>query len=83
MTKPIPAQLTDKLDDYKTQYGPVKGNLALAMDMISDAEIAAGQLSVYCRSGLDSSKKHPDLEALQQNIDVVRTLIKHAFREEG
>ena len=74
-------ELVDKLEDMETQYGPMAGKLAMAMDLITDAEISAGQLSVYCRHGLDASKTHPDLENLQKYIIVVRQLIKNAFRE--
>ncbi len=77
----LPEALKEKLEDLETQYGTMAGKLALAMDLMSDAEIAAGLLSVYCRNGLDPKKPHPDLEDLQRNIATVRTLVKEAFRD--
>ncbi|MBI1292509.1 hypothetical protein GC173_14920 [bacterium] len=76
----LPEALIDKLEDFEQQYGQTRGKLALAMDLMVDAEVSAGQLRVYCRSGLDARKAHPDLESLQLSIAAVRMLIKDAFR---
>jgi hypothetical protein len=78
----LPESILDKLEDFEQQYGATRGKLALAMDLMVDAEVSAGQLRVYCRSGLDSRKAHPDLESLQLSIAAVRMLIKDAFRAE-
>ncbi len=78
----IPEELSEKLDDFEFQYGSQAGKLALAMDLISDAEIASGMLAVYCRNGLDPSRPRPDVEQLQNTVRTVRTLVKAAFREE-
>lgn len=78
----LPEVLQDRLEDFETQYGQTSGKLALAMELITDAEIAAGHLTVYCRNGLDPRKPHPDLESLQRHIHVIRALIKEAFRAE-
>lgn len=64
------------------QYGPAKGKLALAMDLMSDAEISAGQLALYCRNSFQPDKPHPDLEQLQLALRVVRQLVKDSFRDE-
>jgi hypothetical protein len=73
--------LYEKLEDMETQYGSQAGKLAMAMDLITDAEISAGQLSVYCKNSMDPRRPHPDLENLQKYITAVRALIKEAFRE--
>lgn len=77
----FPESVRERLEDMETQYGAMAGKIALAMDLITDAEISAGQLSVYCRNGLNPAKPHPDLEDLQTRIKAVRTLLKGAFRE--
>ncbi|CAN5420824.1 hypothetical protein BH09SUM1_BH09SUM1_12890 [soil metagenome] len=79
--KDFPEPLANRLDDLQFQYGPLLGKLAMAMDTISDAEVAAGQLALYCRNGLDPKRPHPDLESVQNSIRIVRALIKGAFRE--
>jgi hypothetical protein len=76
----LPEPILDKLEDFEQQYGALRGKLALAMELMVDAEVAAGHLRVYCRSGLDSRKAHPDLEALQLHLAAVRMLVKDAFR---
>ena len=69
-------KLRDKLEDMETQYGSIGGKLAFVMDLISDAEILAGQHGVYCRNGIDGRRMHPDLENLLLNIRAVRSLVK-------
>lgn len=72
----------EKLEDLIMQYGPVGGKLAAVMDLMSDAEISAGMLRVYCRNSLDPRKPHPDLEELEQSLRTARDLLKEAFRED-
>ncbi len=74
-------KLREKLEDMETQYGSIGGKLAFVMDLISDAEILAGQHGVYCRHGVDARRMHPDMEDLLLNIRASRSLIKNAFRE--
>ena len=74
--------LTEKLEDMEFQYGALAGKLAMAMDLVNDAEITSGMLQLFCRNGLDPRRPHPDLENLQKTIGVIRMLIKEAFREE-
>ena len=76
----FPAKVQDRLEDFEFQYGPLKGKLALAMDLVSDAEITAGQLGLYCRDGLRPERVHPDVEQLQLFLRAVRQLVKDAFR---
>lgn len=77
----MPEKMREHLEDLQTQYGPANGKLAMAMDLLSDAEITAGQLTVYCRNGLDPRKPHPDLESLQLYVRAIRVLVREAFRE--
>ena len=77
----LPDDWKERLEDFETQYGPMAGKLALAMDVITDAEISAGQLNVYCKNGLDPRRPHPDLERVQLYIKLVRSLLKEAFRD--
>lgn len=78
----LPPDLREKLEDMETQYGPTAGKLAMAMDLMTEAEIAAGQLAIYCRNSMNPSKPHPDLEQVQACVKAVRQLVKGAFREE-
>lgn len=78
---PIPPDLQEKLEDFECQYGPARGKLALAMDLLTDAQVAAGQLTIYCRAGMDVRKPHPDLVLLQRQLDAIQHLVKSAFRD--
>lgn len=77
----LPPKLQNQLEDFEFQYGPVKGKLALAMDLASEAEIAAGNLALFCRDGINPQKPHPDVEQVQLFLRAVRQLVKDAFRE--
>lgn len=77
----LPPNMRRQLEDMEVQYGPARGKLALAMDLMSDAEISAGQLALYCRNTLQPNKTHPDVEQLQLALRVVRQLVKEAFRD--
>jgi hypothetical protein len=79
----VPLYLQDKLEDFQCQYGDGRGRLALAMDLLADAEIAAGQLGLYCRDGMSRGRPHPDRVQLQQLLGVVRLLVRDAFRAPG
>jgi hypothetical protein len=78
----LPEPVLEKLEDFEQQYGATGGKLALAMELMVDAQVSAGQLAVFCRSGLDARRAHPDLEALQRQIAAVRALVRDAFRSE-
>lgn len=78
----FPPKMQDQLEDFEFQYGAAKGKLALAIDLASEAEIATGQLAVYCRDGLNPQKPHPDVEQVQLYVRAIRQLVKDAFREE-
>ena len=78
----LPPDYREKLEDFETQYGALAGKLALAMDLISDAEITAGQLALYCPNSLNPKQPHPDVQLLQRQVNAVRGLVKEAFREE-
>lgn len=79
----LPEERREQLEDFEQQYGAVRGKLALAMDLMTDAQVSAGQLNIFCRSAFNPARPHPDLEALQVQLAVSRELIKLAFRAGG
>lgn len=78
----LPEELRDKLEDFETQYGDAAGKLALAMDLMTDAEIAAANLRIYCRSALDARRGHPDLESVITHLAAVKMLVREAFHSD-
>ena len=79
MPPPLPQDYQEKLEDFQFQYGEGAGRLALAMELLVDAEVSAGQLGIYCRHGLQPNKVHPDLELLQRQLTAIRSLVKEAY----
>ena len=57
----------DRLDDYQQMMGPPAGNLALALDSLTDVMALLGQHKVYCRV-----EKGP--RAGEATLDLVETL---------
>ncbi len=70
------------LDDYREaneryefQMGPVRGGLATALDMLTDALALVGQHGVYCRSQRQPQFPAMDIRLVMQQIEESKGLI--------
>jgi len=61
--------------------GPVRGRLAVSMDMLTDALILIGQHGVYCISQRNPSKPALDLETVLDEINGAKELIQSVMEE--
>jgi hypothetical protein len=61
-----------RLDDYRFQFGPDAGNLALALDRLTDAMHLIGQHTVYCRVEKGPRAGEPPLDVAEL-MDLLRT----------
>ncbi len=52
----------DKLEDYQQMMGPQAGNLALALDSLTDVMTLLGQHTVYCRVSKGPRAGEPPLD---------------------
>ena len=76
-----------RLDDYRFQMGHDAGNLALALDHLTDAITALNQHLVYYRLGPgDRTAPPPDLPPLLAVLADAKELVRESLarlREEG
>ena len=54
---------------YDFQMGPVRGGLATALDMLTDALALVGQHGVYCRSQRQPQFPAMDIRLVMQQIE--------------
>jgi hypothetical protein len=60
---------------YEFQLGPVRGGLATALDILTDALALVGQHGVYCRSHRQPQFPAMDIRLVMQQIEDSKALI--------
>jgi len=66
---------------YDFQMGPVRGGLATALDILTDALALVGQHGVYCRSTRQPQFPSMDVRLIMQQIEDSKGLIIEAMEE--
>ena len=66
---------------YEFQMGPVRGGLATALDILTDALALVGQHGVYCRSERFPGKPKMDIALVLEQLDDVKQLVQSAMQE--
>jgi hypothetical protein len=71
----------EKLEDYQTMMGVEAGNLALALDQLTDVMAALGQHKVYCRveKGPRAGEPPLDLVELLQTLQNAKGLVQQTL----
>jgi hypothetical protein len=65
---------------YEFQMGPVRGSLATALDMLTDALALVGQHGVYCRSTRQPQFPSMDVRIVMEQIEESKALIIGAMQ---
>jgi hypothetical protein len=65
----------DAQERYQFQMGPVRGDLATALDILTDALTLVGQHGVYCRSQRQPQFPAMDVRLVMQQIEDSKGLI--------
>ena len=78
---PLPEADAARLDDYRFQFGHDAGNLALALDGLTDALRLVNQHTVYCRveRGMRAGQPPTDIAELIRLIDAVKGLVQDSL----
>ena len=71
----------DELEKFEFMMGPVRGRLAVSLDMLTDALVIIGQHGVYCVSQRNPSKPALDLETVLGEINGAKQLIQSVMEE--
>ena len=66
---------------YDFQMGPVRGGLATALDMLTDALALVGQHGVYCRSSRQPQFPSMDVRLVMEQIEESKGLIIEAMQK--
>jgi hypothetical protein len=64
---------------YEFQMGPVRGRLATALDILTDALTLVGQHGVYCRSQRQPQFPAMDVRLILQQIEDSKGLVIEAM----
>ena len=60
---------------YEFQMGPIRGGLATALDILTDALALVGQHGVYCRSARQPQYPAMDVRLIMEQIEDSKGLI--------
>jgi hypothetical protein len=71
---------SDALERYEFQMGPVRGKLATALDILTDALTLVGQHGVYCRSQRQPQFPSMDVRLILQQIEDSKGLVIEAIQ---
>ena len=71
----------DQLERYETQFGPARGKLAMASDLLTDALVLVGQHGVYCQSVRQPNKPAMDLQVILQCLNESKELVLQAMEK--
>ncbi|QDU59233.1 hypothetical protein Pan216_00600 [Planctomycetes bacterium Pan216] len=69
------------LDDYSFQRGTLGGNLALAMDLLTDVQALIAQHKLYCRleKGPREGEGTLDVEEAVRLVDVIKSRLRESL----
>lgn len=70
----------DARERYEFQMGPVRGKLATALDILTDALTLVGQHGVYCRSQRQPQFPSMDVRLVLQQIEDSKALLIEAMQ---
>ena len=65
-----------RLEELGLMLGEDRGRLALGLDLLTEALIAAGSHAVYCREATSDDRPNPDLRLIAGRIEQAKHLIQ-------
>ena len=66
-------------EQYEFQLGPIRGRLATALDILTDALTLVGQHGVYCRSQRQPNQPSMDVRLILRQIEDSKGLVIEAL----
>lgn len=71
----------EALEHYAFQMGKARGQLAVALDLLTDALVLVGQHGVYCRSARQPGKPALDVQLIGKSITDAKELLQNVMEE--
>lgn len=72
----MPDHERDRLDDMEFQYGPQRGRLLKAVNLLTDAQVAVGTHAAYCRNPRDPAEPTRDIQDVLRLLERAKGLIQ-------
>jgi hypothetical protein len=70
-----------ELEQHEFMMGVPRGRLAVALDLLTDALVLAGQHGVYCQSARQPGKPAMDVQLITKSISDAKELIGSVMTE--
>jgi hypothetical protein len=70
-----------ELEQHEFMMGVPRGRLAVALDLLTDALVLAGQHGVYCQSARQPGKPAMDVQLITKSISDAKELIGSVMSE--
>jgi hypothetical protein len=71
----------EELERYEQMFGRQRGRLAVALDLVTNAMVLAGQHTVYCHSAADPRRPMRDVQLLGAELTKAKELIQSVMEE--
>jgi hypothetical protein len=71
----------DELKKFEFMMGAERGRLAVALDLLTDAMVLAGQHGVYCVAAGNPERMPTDLKLVVDGIEGAKQLIQSVMEE--
>jgi hypothetical protein len=71
----------DALEEHEFRMGVERGRLAVALDLLTDALVLAGQHGVYCQSARQPGKPAMDVQLIDKCLTDAKELVISVMNE--
>jgi len=71
----------EELEHYEQMFGRQRGRLAVALDLVTNAMVLAGQHRVYCHSPADPRKPMRDVQLMGDELTKAKELIQSVMED--
>jgi hypothetical protein len=71
----------EELEKHEFMMGTARGRLAVALDILTDALVLAGQHGVYCRSNRNPSQPATDIREVLKDLNDAKELVSSVMEE--
>jgi len=71
----------DELEHYEQMFGRQRGRLAVALDLVTNALVLAGQHTVYCHSAADPRRPMRDVQLMGDELTKAKELIQSVMED--
>ena len=73
----------DQLEIHETMMGPLRGRLAVALDLLTDALAGVGQHGVYCQSARHPGRPTLDIALVLEQIGDAKELLQTVIESDA